>query len=57
MMNFGLTRTRTRIVGYPNCRVVFLLGELRVPDLKTRICENPKKPTRNIRATRTPWPS
>ena len=50
----GFTRTRTRIFGYPKCRVFIISDKFRVTVFKTRNFKNPKNPTRNFRVTRMP---
>ena len=50
----GITRTRTRIFGYPKCRVSIIRCKFRVIIIKTRNFKNPKNPTRNFPVSRMP---
>jgi len=51
---FWYTRTRTRNIGYPNCRVFIFLGNFRVLVFETRNLKNWNYPIRIFRATRLP---
>jgi len=50
----GYTRTRIRSCGYPNLRVVVILGCFRIIIFITRTFKNPNYPTQTLRVTGTP---